>query len=43
MARVLEVLPDRRGLVRVVKLKTPTSTLERPIHKLVLLFEADGD
>ena len=43
MARVLEVLPDRRGLVRVVKLKTPTSTLERPIHKLVLLLEADGD
>ena len=41
MARVLDVIKGRRGLVRSVQLKTPTSILTRPIHKLVLLLEAD--
>lgn len=37
MARVLEVFKARDGLVRSAKVKTPTSELMRPIHKLCLL------
>lgn len=37
LARVLELHPGRDGLTRVVTLKTTTSTLKRPISKLVLL------
>lgn len=41
MGRVTEVHPDRKGLVRVVTLKTQNGVLTRPIHKLCLLLEAD--
>ena len=41
MARVLEVIKDKKGLVRIVHIKTPTGTLTRPIHKLSLLLECD--
>ncbi|KAK3087993.1 hypothetical protein FSP39_013221 [Pinctada imbricata] len=37
MARVIEANPDDDGLVRRVKVKVQTGTLERSIHKLVLL------
>lgn len=37
MARVLKLLPGKDGLTRVVSLKTATTTLTRPIAKLVLL------
>lgn len=40
MGRVVETLPDSSGAVRRVKLKTNTSTLERPVNKLCLLQEA---
>ncbi|XP_072050258.1 uncharacterized protein [Amphiura filiformis] len=40
--RVVETLPDNQGYVRQVKLKTKTSVLTRPVHKLCLLLEADG-
>ena len=41
LARIIDVYPDAKGLVRMVKIKTATSTLERPIQKLVLLLEAE--
>ncbi len=41
MARVLEVTKDKKGLVRIVKIKTPVGELKRPIHKLSLILEAD--
>ena len=41
MARIIDVHADRKGLVRVVTLRTRTSTLQRPIRKLCLLLEAD--
>ena len=37
MARVLEVYPNKDGLVRRLKLKTKTTTLDRPIDKCILL------
>ena len=41
LGRVLEVHANRKdGLVRSVKLKTNTSTLVRPINKIVLLEKA---
>ncbi|XP_077978766.1 uncharacterized protein LOC144434185 [Glandiceps talaboti] len=43
MAKVIEVMPDNKGLVRRVKVKTRSNVLERPIHKLCILLEADQD
>lgn len=37
IGRIKEVFPDKYGFVRRVKVKTKTSTLERPISKLCLL------
>lgn len=39
LGKVLEVFPDKCGLVRSVKLQTKTSIIERPITKLCLLHE----
>ncbi|XP_074648999.1 uncharacterized protein LOC141904317 [Tubulanus polymorphus] len=41
MGRVIETYPDSIGLVRSVKVKTFNNELVRPIHKLVLLLEAE--
>ena len=41
MARVVEAVPGRDGRVRLVKLKTRTSLLDRPIDKCVLLQAAE--
>ncbi|KAK0152981.1 hypothetical protein N1851_005348 [Merluccius polli] len=41
MGRVLQLLPDAKGLVRRVVIKTKTNTLERPIDKLCLICEMD--
>ena len=38
-AVVTEVYPGQDGHVRKVKLRTATTCLERPIHKLVMLFK----
>lgn len=43
MGRVMQTFPDRKGLVRQVKIKTRTSCLDRPITKVCLLQEADAD
>ena len=41
MAKVTEVHHDKKGLVRVVTLKTKSSTLQRPVDKLCMLLEVD--
>ena len=41
LGRVLRVISDKKGLVRMVEVKTASSVLCRPIHKLCLLLEAD--
>lgn len=41
LGRILEARPDARGLVRIVKLQTKTSVLERPVSKVCLLLEGD--
>ena len=40
LARVIDITQDSMGCVRSVKVKTATSTLERPITKLVLLLQS---
>lgn len=40
LGRVLETFPDKKGLVRTVRLQTKTNILERPVTKLCLLQEA---
>lgn len=42
VGQVIQTLPDQRGLVRQVKIKTRTSCLDRPITKFCLLQEADS-
>ena len=39
MARVIDVHPDSNGHVRSVRVTTATTTLDRPIDKLVLILE----
>ena len=41
LGRVLQVMPDAKGLVRRVLIKTKTNTLERPVDKLCLVCEMD--
>ena len=41
MARVTEAERDKSGSVRALKLKTATTELRRPIHKLVLLLPVE--
>lgn len=43
LGRITETLPDRRGFVRQVKVKTRTNELLRPVTKLVLLQESETD
>lgn len=39
LGRVVEVLPNKKGLVRRVKVKVKRTVSERPIDKLCLLLE----
>lgn len=41
MGKVVNIVPDKGGLVRSVRIKTKTNYLERPITKLCLLQEAE--
>ena len=41
LGRVLQVLKDKKGVVRIVKLKTKSSVLTRPVSKLCLILESD--
>ena len=38
LARVIETRPSGDGLVRTVRVKTGTSTYERPVHRLVMVL-----
>ena len=42
MGKVVKIVPDKKGLVRRVQVRTKSSVLERPIDKLVLLLETDS-
>lgn len=39
LGKVLEVFPDKGGLVHSVKLQTKSNVVERPVTKLCLLHE----
>lgn len=39
--RVVQAVPDKRGLVHQVRIKTRTNFLDRPITKVYLLQEAE--
>ncbi|XP_063044225.1 uncharacterized protein LOC134438561 [Engraulis encrasicolus] len=41
LGKVEEALPDSKGLVRTVKIKTKTGVYERPVTKLCLLLEGE--
>ena len=42
LGRITDVLPDKRGIVRIAKVKTKGTVLERPIDKLVMVLESDN-
>lgn len=42
IGRIVDTVPDKNGLVRSVRIKTKTSYLNRPITKVCLLQEAEG-
>jgi len=42
LGKVVKVETDKYGVVRVVDVKTSSSVLGRPIHKLCILLEADS-
>ena len=41
LARILEVIKDKKGFVRIVKLKTQSGVILRPISKLCVVLETD--
>ncbi len=41
LGRILEAIADKKGAVRIVKVKTPTTVLQRPVHKICKILEAD--
>ena len=41
MGRVIETEPDRKGIVRSVRVKTSTTQLRRPVDRLVLLVPVE--
>ena len=41
MGKIIEAFPDKKGLVRRVRIKTKTNVLDRPITKICLLVESD--
>ena len=43
LGKVLEVIFDKSGLVRIAKVKTPSNVLTRPVGKLCLILETDID
>ena len=42
LGRILETYPDKKGIVRVVRVKTPTTVLQRPVHKLCSVLENEN-
>ena len=43
LGRITEIYPDDNGLVRQVSVKTETSEVKRPIHKLCLVVPANPE
>ena len=43
LGRVVNAIQDKNGLVRIVRVKTKNKILERPVHKLCLLLEANEE
>ena len=41
LGRVISTRKDSQGFVRTVDVKTATSVVQRPVHKLCLLLESD--
>lgn len=41
MGRIIKTMPDSKGFIRRVLLKTKTNELERPVDKICLLLEAE--
>jgi hypothetical protein len=41
LAKVVDIQPDKKGVVRVAVVKTATTTLTRPIDKLCVIVESD--
>ncbi len=41
LGRVLSVMKDKKGQVRIVKVKTKTNVLERPVDKLCIIIETE--
>jgi hypothetical protein len=42
-AKVIEIIKYKKGQVRTVRFQTPYGLLQRPVHKLSLVLEADND
>ena len=42
MGRIIDTIPDKKGIVRRVRVKTKSTILQRPVTKLCLLLEADS-
>ncbi len=40
LGRVLETFPDKKGLVRSVRLQTKTNVIDRPVAKLCFLHKS---
>lgn len=41
MGKIIKTVPDKKGLVRRVRIKTKTNVLDRPITKICLLVESE--
>ena len=42
LGRIIDVKHDKNGLARIASVKTQTTTLDRPIHKLCMIMESDS-
>ena len=42
LGRIIDVKHDKNGFARIASVKTQTTTLDRPIHKLCMIMESDS-
>ena len=43
LGRVVDLFPDKHGVVRIVNVKTKSGTLKRPITKLCVIVKANEE
>lgn len=43
MGKIIHTTPDKKGLIRQVRIKTRYNCLDRPVTKICLLLEAEED